>query len=407
MRRITAGLSAAAFATMLGCGTALAADANAFAERLKEAMASMGGNLTYDEAVSENDTVIMRGVKLGRGAGRVDVGQVNFENVVGEANTGYEVDRVGFEDIAGTDEAEGDRKISYDISGMSIEDLLIAGTEPSNSQPTPLQGIPFFFKLGTIANIKLSEDGEDTFTMTNLTANSDVGQDGSFDSKLSLANFQMVVPEGDDREGANVARELGYDVLTGSMTAETAWKPENGDLSFSPIVLNVQNVGTLQTDLAISGYTPQVIQSLQDVTEKMQQNPESQQNGGMALMGILAQLSVAKVSLAFQDDSLTQRLIDYYAKETNQSPEAIIDLATQTVQANLGQIGDDAFRNQVVSAVKTFLEKPETIRVSTEPAQPIPVMQLVGAAMGAPQTIPNVLQLQVQTDGGKSIESSQ
>ncbi|MEE2952117.1 MAG: hypothetical protein VYD57_12840 [Pseudomonadota bacterium] len=406
MRRITAGFSAAAFATMLSCGTALAADANAFAERVKEAMASQGATLTYDDAVSEGDTVIMRGVQIGEGSNKVDFGQVNFEDVTGAPDTGYEVARVGFEDISGTDKASGDRTIAYDIMGMSIESLMINGTQPSSNQPALLQGTPFYFERASVDTVKLSEDGEETFSVGDVTVTSTIGDQNRFDSDFNVGNFRVILPEEKGDDGANMGRELGYDVLTGSMQSEVNWTSDQGKLALSPTVLNIDNVGTLRTDLVVDGYTPEVIQSLQKISEDMRQNPENQQNSGMAIMGILAQLSLSNVSLSFEDDSLTQRLIDYYAKEMNQSPQAVIDMATQIVQANISQIGDKAFQDQVVSAVQTFLRDPQSIRVATEPAQPIPFMQIMGSVMGAPQTLPQVLSLSVSANGDSDQGSS-
>ena len=143
----------------------------------------------------------------------------------------------------------------------------------------------------------------------------------------------------------------------------------------------------------------------------MAQNPGNSDNSGMAMMGILAQLSIESASISFEDDSLTEKLLDYYGKQYGMTPEQVADAAVQSVQAVAASLQNPDFQNEVTEAVRTFLADPQSIEIAIDPQAPIPAMQVMGAVMGAPQTLPQVLSLSVtanaEGDGETDGETAQ
>ncbi|MER0238170.1 hypothetical protein [Fulvimarina sp. MAC8] len=408
MRRISAGLSAAGLATLLGTGTALAADADAFAERLKEAMSTQGIPMSYTSAASEGDNVVLSGVVFGTGEDETDVGDLTFENVSGSTEEGWTAERLPIEDIEGTDENDTTGKTAnYAVREMSIENIQIAGTSASADQPAILQASPLFFDRATLGSVNVTVEGDDAFTLEDAVLTNAIEDDGGYSGGFEIANFTAYVPEESEDGSAETVRSLGYEELSGSANGEMSWNLTSGRLAMDDLTFDVEDAGSFNMSFGIGGYTQELVQSLQEMSKQMEQNPESGQNAGMAMMGVLAQLQIQGISLSFEDDSLTERLLEYYAKQMNSTPQDVIDLSVQVVQGNIAQIGDANFQTQVTDAIRSFLEDPDSIRVASEPAQPIPVMQLVGAAMGAPQSIPNVLKLQVQANESGSSESSQ
>ncbi len=61
----------------------------------------------------------------------------------------------------------------------------------------------------------------------------------------------------------------------------------------------------------------------------------------------------------------------------------------------LAYLQNAEFQAQVTAAVKNFLENPKSLRIAIAPPAPVPATQILGAAMGAPQTLPQVLNLSV------------
>ena len=77
------------------------------------------------------------------------------------------------------------------------------------------------------------------------------------------------------------------------------------------------------------------------------------------------------------------------------TPQQLISQVEAMVPAALAQLQNPEFQKQATDAVSTFLKDPKSLSVSIDPETPVPAMQIMGAAMGAPQTLPQVLSLQV------------
>lgn len=73
-------------------------------------------------------------------------------------------------------------------------------------------------------------------------------------------------------------------------------------------------------------------------------------------------------------------------------------MATQ-VQMQVAMItGSQEFADEVATAVRTFLADPQSLTVSAAPAAPVPLAQLIGAAMTAPQLIPGIVNFAIRAN---------
>ena len=59
-------------------------------------------------------------------------------------------------------------------------------------------------------------------------------------------------------------------------------------------------------------------------------------------------------------------------------------------QAKLG-----ALQNQVSEAVNAFIDDPKNITITAEPEKEVPFPMIMGAAMGAPESVPTLLGVSV------------
>ena len=59
-------------------------------------------------------------------------------------------------------------------------------------------------------------------------------------------------------------------------------------------------------------------------------------------------------------------------------------------QAKLG-----AIQNEISAAVNTYIDDPKALTIAAAPANPIAFPMIMGAAMGAPETIPGLIGLKV------------
>ena len=61
----------------------------------------------------------------------------------------------------------------------------------------------------------------------------------------------------------------------------------------------------------------------------------------------------------------------------------------------LNAINNPAFQEKVAKAGQAFLTDPKSLTITLNPAQPVPFQEIMGSAMSAPQTLPDMLAIDV------------
>ncbi|MFD2236044.1 hypothetical protein [Aureimonas populi] len=372
---------------LLGSTSALAAEADAFAARLQSVFAEQGTPLEFSAATAEGEDVILSGVRVGAGEESFELETVRFETVTGSNAEGWRVERVPFEDIEHVQ--EGGRTL---VSGIMFEGLTIA-PEGAEDAMTDLQA-----ERAGLETMIVEREGGEAFRLSGLAINNQPGPQGGFSADFTVREFMFDSTISPDSEGARTMAEIGYPQVRGDISGNALWNTETGELSLSPLAINVQDTGVLSFAYTITGYTPAFMQSLAQLQSQMAANPDGQNATGMAMIGLISQLYLNSAELTFDDASLTNKILDYYAERNGQSRDALIDQLLQTLPLALGYLQNPQFQAEVTQAVENFLRAPDNIVVAIEPPAPVPATQVIGAAMGAPQTLPAVLSLTVRSN---------
>ncbi|KQT88427.1 hypothetical protein [Aurantimonas sp. Leaf443] len=385
------GLRAAAGASLLvllSSASALAVDAQAFGDRLKAIAGNAGVTLAYDSAEAQGETVVLKGLSL-EGNTEQKIAQATFEGVTGSASEGFLVERVPIQNI--DEMSEGSR---VQATGMVLEGLRIAGTDTTKTPVPALLASDFFFDKLELGSMSVERDGRRILSVSDATVENEVGADSALSTDFDVASFDVDF-SGDPAAGPTAMRDIGYSSLKGALNGAANWEPKGGTLTLEPFKLDVENAGSLSFTYAISGYTPAFITSLRQMQQQMAANPQNSQGAGMAMLGLISQLYIDKADITYVDDSLTGKLLDYYAKQNGQTRDQLVEALKGMVPAVLASLQNPEFQTKVTSAVSAFLDAPESLSVSIAPERPIPATQVMGAAMGAPQTLPAVLALDV------------
>lgn len=172
---------------------------------------------------------------------------------------------------------------------------------------------------------------------------------------------------------------LGYGSIGLDIAGSGSWDDKTGRLELKQTTSGA-NMGSLEFGAAIGGLTPDVIAKFRKAGDD--------QNKQMELM---QGLTLEKARLRWADASLTSRVIGMQAKEQG------VDAATYAKQLKLmvpmmtSMLGNKAFEKKITDAVGAYLDQPKSLTVSIAPPQPLPVSQIMGAAMMAPQSLPTVL----------------
>jgi len=116
---------------------------------------------------------------------------------------------------------------------------------------------------------------------------------------------------------------------------------------------------------------------------------------GLSMMGLIQQLTFNSASVRFDDATITKRVLDYIGSQQGVSGDQLAQSLKGMVPLMMAQLNVPELQNQVSSAVNTYLDAPKSLTIAAEPANPVPFPMIIGAAMGAPNTVPGVLGVKV------------
>lgn len=113
------------------------------------------------------------------------------------------------------------------------------------------------------------------------------------------------------------------------------------------------------------------------------------------MMGMMQQLTFNSASVRFDDASLTRRALDFAGKQQGVSGEQMGQALKGMLPLMLGQLGIPALQQQISAAANVYLDNPGNITITAKPAQPVAVPVIMGAGMGNPKSLVDLLNVQV------------
>ncbi|NRP71047.1 hypothetical protein ILFOPFJJ_01930 [Ensifer psoraleae] len=389
-RKIRLMMASAAFLTL--AGPAFALDGADMMKKLDAALSTNGSSILFDKADVNGDVVTVTGVKLQTAANpgeTVLIGDVTFEGVEENENGGYYSETVTFPDI----------NVSAEGSSFSAKDLSIGGLLiPGNPAGDTINDILLYETAGTgpiVVNVK----GKDVFTAESTEANlTRQENDAGFDFDATLAGLKADLSGVEDAKAKEAIEKLGLTTLDGEVTMKGSWELQSGNVALDEYAFDFKNVGRLNIAMDFSGYTLQFMKSLQEATKAMEANPnkeEANQAMGLAMMGLMQQLTFNSASIRFDDASITKKALDYAGSQQGVSGDQLAQSLKGLVPIMMAQLNVPELQNQVSAAVNAYLDGPKSLTISAQPEKPVPFPMIMGAAMGAPNTIPSVLGVKV------------
>ena len=179
------------------------------------------------------------------------------------------------------------------------------------------------------------------------------------------------------------------------------WDLQPGTIDLSELSFDFTNIGKLNFGLKISGYTMAFVKSMQEAIKASEANPnkeEAQQAFGFAMLGLAQQLTFDSAQIRFEDASITKRALDYAGSKQNVSGQQMADSLKAMTPIMLAQLNIPELQNAISAAVSTFLDNPKSLTVKAAPDKPVPFPMIIGAGMGAPNTVPQMLGVKVSAN---------
>lgn len=385
---------------MLSGAALLSLTSNAFAldgqdllKKLNAAYIAQGGTIVADGVDVNDTTVTLKNAGFKPAAGEaLKIGDITLTGVEEDEDGGYYIEEATFPDI----------NVTEDGATVSASDMKLGGISiPADATGDGIDSM-LLYETAHTGPFKVTKDGKDVFSLAETDMNLTVREDESgFDFDGAFKSMKADLSNAPDPQSKEAIEKLALEHVNGDITMKGAWDLAPGTIDISEFAFDVTNVGRLNLAFKISGYTPAFMKSLQEAAKASEANPnkeEAQQALGLAMLGLLQQLSFNSAEIRFDDASITKRALDYAGSKQNMTGKQMGDALKAMAPLAVAQLNVPELQNAISAAVNTYLDDPKSFVVSAEPAQAVPFPTIMGAAMGAPNTLPNVLGVKINAN---------
>jgi hypothetical protein len=119
---------------------------------------------------------------------------------------------------------------------------------------------------------------------------------------------------------------------------------------------------------------------------------------GLAMLGLMQQLTFHGAKIRLDDDSLTGRVLDYFAEQQGMKAEDIANQAKAIIPFLTAQLNNPELSGQITAALNAFLDDPQSLEIKAAPAAPVPFALIAAGGMTAPLELPKTLGVSVSAN---------
>ncbi|XAZ24756.1 hypothetical protein LVY75_16300 [Sinorhizobium sp. B11] len=374
-------------------GSAFALDGQDLLKKINAAYSQQGGTVTADSVDIDGTTVTLKNTSFKPNAGEpIAIGDITLSGVEEQDDGSYYIEEAAFPDISSSKEG-----VTVSAQEMTLGDISVP------AQPGDTIDSMFFAESAHTGPIKVVKDGAEVFSVLESDMNATLREDESgFDFDGAFKSMKADLSQaGDSPDSKEAIEKLALQHIQGDITMKGAWDIEPGTIDLSEISFDITNVGKLNFGFKISGYTMAFMKSMQDAVKQSEANPnkeEAQQALGLAMLGLAQQLTFDSAQIRFEDASITKRALDYAGSKQNVSGQQMADSLKAMTPIMLAQLNIPELQNAISAAVSTFLDNPKSLTAKATPEKPVAFPMIVGAAMGAPNTVPQMLGVKVSAN---------
>ncbi|ESW94590.1 hypothetical protein X769_32400 [Mesorhizobium sp. LSJC268A00] len=384
-------LAFSTFLLTLPLNAAFAQD-TAVADRLKAALAVQGVDITWTGVTGDNSSMVLQGVSVKPAAEKeaLPIGDVKLEGVT-EANGGFDVATITTSAFEHSKDG-----VTLNLTPFVIHDANI----PAEGATGPL-GSMMIYKSAELENLTVKVADKTAFSVDGLAVQITPPADGkAMEFSATTEKFNADLTLVDDAKSKEAIEALGYQNISGNIEIGGTWQASDGKMDLSKYDISVENAGTLGMTFGLGGYTVDFVKSLQEMQKKMAAQPEGADNSaqGMALLGLLQQLSFNSASIRFDDDSLTGKVLEYVGKQQGMSGKDIANQAKAIVPFGMAQLNNPELTAEVTAAVSKYLDDPKSLEISAEPPAAVPFALIMASAMSNPADLTKTLGVHVKAN---------
>ncbi|MGX1305747.1 hypothetical protein AB7M35_000467 [Amorphus suaedae] len=343
-----------------------------------------GGTVSYGSVDASGSTVTITDIKVGytgdSGSGTALLGKTAIAN--GKVADGVlTADSLSIQDVT-MDEVDSQSKLSVDSIVVNEPEIPVEKAATANGEPTSSLSD---YKDAELNNLVFTDENGSELPVerAHLAVTKRIDGDPR-GGTITLEHAVMATSTIEDEETRKRLTDLGYAEIVVDLVAEGDWNSDDGTATLTQLEISAEDMGTVAMSGKFLGLTPDVVAALQQ-----------DDNDFSKLMQTMQGVSVANLKIRYDDSSLADRALTLSAKDQDVTKPELIDTLNMQVSQMLAMLENKPFEEKVSAAVKMFLNDPKSLEITAAPAAPVPFAQLVGTVMMAPQTLPNVLSVEV------------
>ncbi|WP_295732405.1 hypothetical protein [uncultured Bartonella sp.] len=401
--------------------SAWAVDPNAFNSRLQESMKHTELSISSSNCEAEGNDIVLRDVtirlqELQNSAAQTDqssssdkqskepdgnvspaatlvfdkIDSLRFKNVTEDQDGNYYAENVSIPMLR-----SATPEVTFNLKDISIEKIRLASKK--NTNPLFLY---FPYESSTIGEIYLTHQDQ---TFLNVEAFNTIyllqPDTKRVDLSGSIKSFYYEPEKSDNPEGAKWLKDLGYDKLSGSLNFHANWDSESGKYVGDRSEITIDNAGKLTLSTNIDGITEDLINNVKNLKQLQAATKQDDTTAEMlSVMGVIQQLKFGDVTIHYDDKSLTNRILDYYAKQNGVTREDFITELKATLPLIGAKIDDPEFVKNTSEQIGNFLDNPKSLTVSATPGKTIPLTVLYATGSISAAKLINLLKVKVEAN---------
>ncbi|KPF43147.1 hypothetical protein [Rhizobium sp. AAP43] len=390
MKSLLAGAAIIGFAS-----PALALDGQDLLAKINASYAAGGGTLSAESIEVDGSDVTMKNVKFSVGAAGtpgetpLTLSELSLQGVSEEEGGAYLIEKVEFPEV----------DFKEDKTSISVTELYLSGVYiPGDPNAEGLDSMMFYDEAHS-GPIDITIDGKSVFSMTEAVATMGLSEDEStMTFEASATGLKADLSTIEDPKAKEAVEALQLTTLDGSLNMSGSWEVESGTIEVDDYSIDFSNVGKLSLAFSMSGYTLDLVKQLQEQARTMQGQPQdeqAQQAAGLAMLGLVQQMTLVNAKIRFEDAGITKRGFDYAGKTQGTDGNQMAQMVKGMVPLLLAQANLGALQNEITAAVNSYVDDPKALTIVAAPASPVAFPMIMGAAMGAPDSIPTLIGLKV------------
>jgi hypothetical protein len=389
LRNFSAKLALSTFLFSSLAGVAMAQDAAKVADHFKAILSGQGIDIAWEGISGSGADFALTGVSFAPAgeSEKLKIGDLSFKGVA-EADGGYTVETISTSPYTMTKDGA-----TVDISPFTLTGVVL----PADANDDPIKRL-LFYQQADLDSFSVKMGDKPIFGLQKLHIDVTPPEEGkAMEFAGSAEKFNADLSLVEDPQAKAVIEALGYQNLSGSFEMEGGWQPSDGRMGLTQYDITIDGAGTLGLTFDLGGYTPAFIKSLQDMQKQMAAAPEGADKSaqGLAMLGLLQQLTFYTASVRYDDDSLASKLLEFFAKQQGLSAADLANQLKGLVPFGMAQLNNPELTAEVTAAVSKFLDDPKSIEIAAEPAQPVPFALIMAGGMSAPQDLPKTLGVSV------------